>query len=276
VRARGGQAEAFELGSSRERGVLCVHGFTGSPYEMRYLGEQLAARGWLAVGPALAGHVHGRPDELDATTWHDWYATAANAFDALRARVEHVAVAGLSMGGLLSLHLAAERGATIDALALLATPIWLPRPIEAAIRGLNGALGAVERWRGGALRVPHLPKKDGQSDVHDASARAQNPTMPGMPVRALGSLLDLQRVVRGELHRVYAPALVAHARRDHTAPFACAAAIAERLGSREMRGLTLERSYHVITIDEERELVARAVGEFFDEQFDQAAARGGR
>jgi carboxylesterase len=238
---------------------------------MRYLGEALAARGYVAVGPALAGHANGSPDELDATTWRDWYGSAERAFDALRARCRRVVVAGLSMGGLLALHLARERGAQLEAVAALATPVWLPRHVEAAIRAVNGGVRVLElaRARGGAgaLRLPHVPKVAGQSDIRDAAMRAENPTMPGIPVRALASLLELMAVVRGELGGVRVPAFVAHARQDHTAPFACAAWIQAHLtGAPEVRGMTLDRSYHVITIDEEREVLARAVGEFFDEK----------
>jgi carboxylesterase len=266
-------ASAFELGASGHRGgdgrgVLVVHGFTGSPFEMRYLGDALAARGYIVSGPALAGHGEGSPVALDATTWRDWYGSAETAFDALRQRCTRVAVVGLSMGGLLALHLARERGEQLACVGALATPVWLPRHLEAAILGVNRALRAAERvpaLAAYARALPPLPKMGGESDVRDAGLRAANPPMPAMPVRALASQLELQRVVRRDLAGVRVPAFVAHARKDHTAPFACAAHIMARLGSREVRGLTLEHSYHVITIDVERERLARAVGDFLDE-----------
>src|SRR5262245_30217197 len=123
-----GTRDAFEFaGDGSGRGALVVHGFTGSPFEMRWLGERLADRGLHVVGPALAGHARGLPEELDRTTWRDWYGSAEVAFDHLRARCDRVAVVGLSMGGLLALHLARERGAQIAALGVLATPIRLQR-----------------------------------------------------------------------------------------------------------------------------------------------------
>jgi carboxylesterase len=266
-----GSAQAFDFegtGASAARidvpGVLCIHGFTGSPYEVRFLGERLAARGFHAVGPALAGHEHGRPDELDGTTWRDWVASAERAFDDLRARHARVCVVGLSMGGLVALHLARHRGTEMEAFCALATPLWLPRHIEVAARGIDRLPWAAAARLG--LRRPHVPKIDGQSDIRDPIARRQNPTMPGIPLGALGSLIEFMAVVRGEVAGIRVPAFIAHARRDHTAPFACAAWLQANIGSREVRGLTLGRSYHVITIDDERELVARAVGDFFSER----------
>src|SRR6478752_1325815 len=99
-------SEPFSLGSG-DLGVLVVHGFTGSPFEMRLLGEDLAARGFAVEGVRLAGHAATTRD-LAASTWHDWYRSADEALNRLRARVgkKRVAVAGLSMGGLLTLELA--------------------------------------------------------------------------------------------------------------------------------------------------------------------------
>jgi carboxylesterase len=267
-----GTRDAFEFaGDGSGRGALVLHGFTGSPFEVRYLGERLSERGLHVIGPALAGHAHGLPDELDRTTWHDWYATAEAAFDRLRARCSRVAVVGLSMGGLLSLHMARARGAEIAALGLLATPIWLKRQQELAIRAVNRVLdrglrrplvAALVEELGGA----HIPKLGGESDIADPAGRYENPTMPAMPIRALGSLLDLQKVVRGELAQVHNPVFLAHSRQDHTAPYACAAGILKRIGSRDVRALSLERSYHVITVDVDRAEVARDVGDFVEER----------
>jgi carboxylesterase len=267
-----GTRDAFEFaGDGSGRGALVVHGFTGSPFEMRWLGERLADRGFHVVGPALAGHEYGRPEDLDATTWRDWYASAEQAFDRLRQKCRRVAVVGLSMGGLLTLHLARERREQIAALGVLATPIWLPRHIELAIRGVNRGLAAGLRQPLFAALVeelggPHIPKLGGESDIADPAGRYENPTMPAMPVRALASLLDLQKVVRGELAEVRQPMFLAHARHDHTAPYACAAAILKKVGSRDVRALALERSYHVITLDLERADVARGVGDFLEER----------
>ena len=97
-------AEPFDLVGDGT-GVVCVHGFTGTPYELRYLGEQVASAGFAAVGPLLPGHGTTVEDMLD-TSWADWSAAAERAYTDLASRCDKVVVAGLSMGGTLTCWLA--------------------------------------------------------------------------------------------------------------------------------------------------------------------------
>ena len=69
-------ADAFDLVGDGDVGVVLVHGFTGTPYEVRYLGEQLWRAGLSAAAPLLPGH-GTTVSELEHTTWHDWSATGA-------------------------------------------------------------------------------------------------------------------------------------------------------------------------------------------------------
>ncbi len=250
------QADAFAFPGD-ERGVLCVHGFTGTPFEMRPLGERLAARGMTVVGPLLPGH--GRtPAHLDETRWPDWYAGLDRALTELRSRCRTVAVVGLSMGGLLTLHAARMRGHQIAAIASLAAPLWLPRRA-----GVAPVLARLSERTGRPIAVP---KPNGTSDIRDAEMRRKNPTMPAMPMRALASLLDLCRMVSSELGLVDVPTFIAHGRHDHTAPPACARVLERRLGTRDKKRIELPRSYHVITLDVERELLADEVASFLEER----------
>lgn len=246
-------AEPFDLDGD-DRGVVCVHGFTGTPYEMRYLGERLHTAGFTVRGVRLPGHGTSVA-ELDRTGWHDWAAAVDEAIDDLRRRCRAVAVVGQSMGGLLALHAAARRD-DLAAVATLAAPLWL-----------DGASAVAARWTapGGPLhgRVRVIPKLGG-FDVRDRDARAANPGYRAVPAGALASLCELMRLVDDELPQVRTPVLVVHARRDHTAPVASAQRIAARVGSRPVRTRILDRSFHLITIDVERDAVAAEVTTFFD------------
>ncbi|MCG8425274.1 MAG: alpha/beta fold hydrolase [Proteobacteria bacterium] len=236
-------------------GVLCIHGFTGTPFEMRYLGSRLAQRGYRVLGPALAGH-GTTPGDLDRTTWRDWYGGVQAAFDRLRACHDRVFVVGQSLGGLLALHLARERGTEIAALACLATPLWLPAVARWAVRTTRpGSL--MGRW------VRSVPKLSG-SDVADRAMKKSNPAYPVIPLRALHQLVEFMALVRTELPAISNPLAILHGRRDHTVPFGCSTELAARVASPDPLHRALDRSYHLIAIDVERSLVARTVGDFFD------------
>lgn len=241
-------ADPFEFAGDR-RGVLCIHGFTGSPYEMRFLGQSLAARGMTVHGMALPGHATRIEDLMDKT-WRDWVDGVTAAFDALAARCDRVAVVGQSLGGLLALYLATRRApATVVSLA---APLWL--------EGFGGVVARTLTKGPLAGRLRTLPKLGG-SDVRDPAVRAENPCYRGFPVAALGELLAFMDVVDVALPQVRAPLFVLHATQDHTAPVASARRIVARAGSAERPTLTiLPESYHLISCDVERERVAAEVG----------------
>src|ERR1700735_3197757 len=84
--------------------ALLIHGLTGTPYEMRYLGERLAIRGVRVRGVKLAGHA-GLPEELGAVGYDNWYESVVNGLEELRQYGEPIVVVGLSMGAVLSARL---------------------------------------------------------------------------------------------------------------------------------------------------------------------------
>jgi carboxylesterase len=240
-----------------DRGVLCIHGFTGAPEGLRYLGDRLAARGLAVHGVLLPGH-GTRVEDLETVTWRDWIGHVETAFDLLAARCSRVAVVGQSMGGLLALHLATVRPTA--AIAALATPLWL-----------DGMGAKIARWTapGGWLhgRIRFVPKIGG-ADVRARDARRGNYGYDHVPVRGLGELMALIADVEGRLDYVRAPVLIMHGRRDHTVPFACAATLAARTRAERVRAL--DRSYHLLASDVERDVVAAEVGTFFERHLQEA------
>lgn len=110
--------------------MLLVHGFTGTPQSMRPWAEHLADAGFVVSLPRLPGHgTHWK--ELNTTAWTDWYACVDAAFAALRERCERcerVFLAGLSMGGALSLRLAEQHGDEVAGLVLVNPAINITDP----------------------------------------------------------------------------------------------------------------------------------------------------
>ena len=235
--------------------VLLVHGLTGTPYEMRSLGERLAARGARVHGVRLAGHAEA-PEALGQVGYENWYESVVQGFEELRQYGEPNVVVGLSMGAVLAARLAADQREAVAGLVMLAPAFFLP-PVTATM------LRAV-RMLGGITDKLYLYNSMG-SDIHDAAARGIHPRCALMPLNAPFKLLDLSALVRPRLAHITQPALVMHARQDHTCPqrknvnF-----VMKHLASAEKRAIELEESYHVITVDSEKDRVAHEVIEFVD------------
>jgi carboxylesterase len=235
--------------------VLLIHGLTGTPYEMRYLGERLAARGLRVRGVKLAGHA-GAPEELGQTGYDRWYESAVNGLEELRQFGEPIVVVGLSMGAVLAARLAADQREAVAGLVMLAPAFFLRTSTAMTLRGLRLLGSIVDRL------YLHNP---GESDIHDASARSVHPNCRLMPMSAPIELLDLQALVKPQLAHITQPALVMHSRRDHTCPMRKNVDYVMRhLGSPEKRAIELEQSYHVITVDSDKQRVAGEVIEFVE------------
>jgi carboxylesterase len=223
---------------------------------MRYLGERLAERAVRVRGVRLAGHA-GMPEELGPVSYDNWYESVVNGLEELRQYGEPVVVVGLSMGAVLSARLAADQGESIAGLAMLAPAFFLTTPVSLALRGLRGVLGSITD----SIYLAN----PGLSDIHDAAARSVHPSCRLMPLSAPMKLLDLSAVVRPMLPRVMQPALVIHARRDHTCPMRKNVAyVMKHLGSVEKRAVELEDSYHVITVDSDKERIVDEVTAFVE------------
>ena len=217
-------------------GCLLIHGFTGQPGEMRWLGDYLAGQGHTVLGVRLAGH-GTTPDDLGRTTWQHWLGSAADGLEILRAQCERVFVLGLSMGGLTTINLAARF--PVAGLVPMSTPILERNDLRLKFAGLI------------ALFQPHSKKKPPKS----ADMLLQSPdhySYPVWPTRAVKQFYDYLRVTRAALPRVAAPALVVHSRGDDfiTAPHA--EYLFPRLGSPDKEMLWLETSGHVVTEGPER------------------------
>jgi carboxylesterase len=248
------QHEFFFPGNSVS--VLLIHGLTGTPYEMRYVAEQLAARGVRVRGVRLAGHAE-TPEALGAAASDNWYESVVNGLEELRQYGEPIVVVGLSMGAVLSARLAADQGESISGLVMLAPAFFLPVSTTLALKSLRGVLGSL------VDSIYLYNPRD--SDIHDAAARSVHPSCHLMPLSAPLKLLDLSAVVKPMLQKIAQPALVIHARNDHTCPMRRNLSYVMRhLGSVEKRAIELSDSYHVITVDSEKEFVAGEVAEFVD------------
>jgi len=229
------QLRAFRIRGGT-RGCLLIHGFAGTPPEVRELGEFLAGHGYDVMGPLLAGHGL-TPEAMARTRWRDWVRSAEEAYATLRRDCREVFVFGQSLGGTLALHLAAS---------------------HPELRGVitSGAMGSPSHFHDWRLKILwglkyvrrwHVPSDD--CDLGDPSALRLLHSYARRPTVCIESLMQLLAVLRGELPRITVPALVMHGRRDRTVDVANAPFIYENLGSPDKQLLFWERSGHAVTVD---------------------------
>ncbi len=245
---------SFTLGPPAEKAVaavLLIHGFTGSPWEIRPLGESLAARGFHVRAIKLPGHGTD-PEAMAWVTWRDWEHAAEEGLAALK-NAKTVFVAGLSMGALLSLLLAARHPERVKGLAMMA-PVWKLRPLDGRV---------LRRFR--FLNVAKLTGfwvKKTTTDIEDAGSRADAPILPRYPLARLYDLFTVQDHAREAVSRVRCPALIAGAENDHVVPFSSVQSLASQLPGARL--LTLRRGFHILPRDTDRALLADEVANFFD------------
>ncbi|MFQ6484203.1 alpha/beta hydrolase [Brachybacterium epidermidis] len=243
-------------GHSNLRGALLLcHGFTGSPQSMRPWGEDHAGRGWEVELPLLPGHATDWR-ELARTRWQDWYGHVRGVAEELSAEHGPIAVGGLSMGGALSLLLAADPGLRGRIAALVLVNPGLSLPPVAALSGLMAPF------------VPTLPGI--ASDI--AAPGVSEEGYDRLPMRAVGELQGLFSQVRRSLDAVDVPVLLATSREDHTVPARDSRAIAAGVRGPVER-LPLLRSHHVATLDHDAPVLFDTSARFLDQHVPEPKGR---
>ena len=262
------KSSEFFLPGGRD-GVLLIHGLTGTPAEMRFVGKGLHRAGYSVLGMQLAGHC-GNEDDLLATGWRDWYASVTEAADRLASRVDRMFVGGLSMGALLALKLAVERPAQVRGLALYGTTFaydgWtipqiakLSFLLPLAIRlGIGRKRRFMEKPPYG-IKCERVRQRIAGSMLDGDSVAGG---LPGNPWPSLAEFYRLSSRVRRQLDQVRAPCLVVHSANDDVASVRNARIVERSVGA-EVETLLLHNSYHMVTVDQEhREVVARSANFF--------------
>jgi carboxylesterase len=212
-------------------GVLVLHGFTGNPSSVRPLGEALADAGFCVELPRLPGH-GTRWEDLQRTTWHDWAREAVAAFERLRARTRAQVAVGLSLGGIMALHLAETRGDDLAGVVTINAEMVNTHPLR--------HVAPLAKWI-----LPTIPGVGNDIARPGADERAYART----PSRAGHSYASFGKHVHRNLHAVTVPVLVFQSLQDHVIAPENGQRIYDGVSSRDKELVWLERSYHVATLD---------------------------
>lgn len=244
----------FELGQGHDA-CLLIHGFTGSPWDVRPLGEALANRGYHVLGICLPGH-GSTPEAMELVTHRDWLESADQALSSLRS-FHRIFIGGLSMGALLALLLAGRYPDRIAGLALIAP----------ALRFRGWPMWALRKARYFPLLdlVRPFIEKEG-TDIEDAAARNAAPVLAGFPSARLHDVWILQDKAREILPSIRTPALIAMAKKDHVVSRYGGQELLRGLkNSRRVEWLELAEGFHIIPRDRSAARLAEAVSQFFEQ-----------
>lgn len=233
-----------ELTGGRRIGVLLSHGFTGQPVSMKPWGEHLGELGYGVEVPRLPGH--GTTwQEMNTTTFADWYGEVARVFDKLCLEHDAVVVGGLSMGGALALKLAADHPERVSGV-IVVNPAVATKRLD--VKLLPVLKHVIPSFPG----ITNDIKKPGGDEFG----------YPRTPLKAAASMFAAWPPLVADLPRITAPLLYFRSTVDHVVDELSQPLITSKVSSREIIERPLENSFHVATLDNDAAQIFEESAEF--------------
>jgi carboxylesterase len=264
--------KAFEFvgGTNARIGILLIHGFTGSPAELRPLGLHLAQQGYTVLCPLLSRH-GSLPSELRGAKWQDWLHETQSALENLQKKCDYVVVAGLSMGGLLAIQLSAH-SRHISGIVLMGTPVALRNRFAGLARFAKYIIPSFGPLDRANFNQPHIQNfvlrqtpPGTHVDFKDPKVIASIRKQTKIPLDAIDQLLSVNKASNRVLHKVSVPALVVQGRRDHVIKPESAHVIINKLGSAHKQLIWLENSAHTLPLEPDKEQLFAEVAKFIQQ-----------
>lgn len=228
-----------------QTGILLIHGFTGSPFEMHTMGKYFAAQGHTVLGIRLPGHAT-RQEDMQRMRWWDWLAAVEDGYHLLHSAGRQVFLMGLSMGGILTLTAAARL--PIAGAVAMSAPYALPADPRLPFAKYLSWL------------IPAIPKDT--SDWQDPAVAVGHVEYAQHPTRSIAELRDLLVEMRSGLAKINCPVLLIQSRMDGVVSPDNMERIYQELSTPDKAMVWVEKSGHVITRDQERQRVFEAAEEF--------------
>lgn len=256
--------KGFALEKGYKRAVLLFHGLTGSPFEMRQYAKLLHNSGFDVHCSTLPGH-SGTIDELFQVTWRDWLNYAKEESARLKNNYEELYLSGLCMGAVLAMAATLEND-KVSGVAALSTTLYLDgwtMPWYSFLLPL-------------ALYTPlryfyYFPEEEPYGVKNEAIRKKisalykQNAAgFDCIPLPSIYHLMRLSDFMLKRVKQLQVPTIIIHSKFDDLTSIKGAKIIYDKCSSQTKDFVQLENSYHMITIDNEKEFVANKVIEFFN------------
>jgi len=244
-------AEPFLLlGDLSKPACLLIHGFTGAPKEMRWMGEYLHQQGYTCLGIRLAGHATD-PEDMVRSRWTDWTASVEDGYQLLRGLTDDIFLVGLSMGGILSLLMSTRLD--VKGVVAMSTPARLPEDYPVWLLELI------------SLFVKYRPKTNEEPGTgwFDKTAWQDHISYSQNPVRSGAELKKLILEMRAALPKVTIPVLLMHSKDEtYVLPENMEEIYAGLVNAPDKTKLYITGSGHVLSRDAGRDEVFKAALDF--------------
>lgn len=231
---------------NRGEAVLLIHGYTGSPANMLPVARIINAAGYTVCVPRLRGHGTSIED-MQKATWRDWTGDLEAYARELKKQYSHLYIAGLSMGGALTLYLASLGLA--DKAVTMAAAIKLRHGRSAPFSKVLWPFVPVIGGDG-----PRRPRENFLNDYDIGYV--------GNPTRKVGDLLHVIKLAIASLADIKCPILIFSPQLDRTVDPMSANIIYDGVSSAQKEIVPLQRSTHVCTLDVQYEEMADRILEF--------------
>ncbi|KAA0544584.1 alpha/beta fold hydrolase [Bacillus sp. BGMRC 2118] len=225
-------------------GCLCIHGFTGSPYEVEPIVKYLKKNtNWRIVSPTLPGH--GEEETLEKVNYTDWISFVEHSLQTLTRECETVYVIGFSMGGLLASYLATKY--RVNKLILL----------SAAAQYIN-----IKQL---ALDIRDIIKDGLRGHIHDNILfQRYRRKIVATPLSATREFRKLVKYIKPQLPLVTIPTLIVQGECDGIVPVTSAHYLFENIGSEEKRLVFLASSHHHVCHGPDYTQLEKEVSQFLN------------
>lgn len=243
--------QPFYFKGRNGKGVLLIHGWTSTAYEVRRLGEYLNEEGFTVSGPMLRGH-GTKPEDLENVKWQDWSSDLSQEFNKLQRECGKVYVIGTSIGGSLAILLAKEKPG-ISGLVLMATPYAIK------FENLSARFARLLLLFKKYIRKYYPPTFGVSTSITRLISYQTYPIMNAFEVK------KLMEASREALGSIYQPCFLMKSRQDHIITRNSLEKIYDRIGSKVKYKKYINRAYHTFISDIKNEYVFEDILNFLNE-----------
>ncbi len=220
-----------------DEAVLLLHGLTANPYSVKEMAEYLSNKGYTVYAPVIKGHGTSVFD-LEKTNYPEWRKSAQDAYLKLAKDHDKIYIIGTSLGGLLTLDLAANH--KVQGIIVINAPIEL----NSDLADLLPLIYLVSPYSiRGLFTLEELPVAT-ELKLYDT-----------LPLKSAAQLISYLNFVKTQLKKINAPILVVQSTKDDLVNPESAAYILNNINSKNKDLLWLRNSTHINLVKDDKEML---------------------